>query len=188
MKKKKIFGAKSVIMAGLVLALAAAVWLNMKYSSDAGGFLTTTNSTSSSAKNLGDTKYVMTESNDGDIETSAAESDYFTTARAERKKTREQALAIIEETLKDTSANDKAKEEAQKKKTVIADRMEKEASIETLIKAKNYDDAVVVIGDDSVSAVVKANEILQSQTLQIQDIITSQMEISLEKIKIIPIK
>lgn len=186
MKKKKIFGKKQVIMAGLVVALAGAVWLNMKYSSGAGGFIAT--GSASSTKNLGDTQYVLNESESEVTETAAAEADYFTTARADREKTRNEAINLLKETVDDTTATDEAKTKANNKINEIAGRMEKESAIETLVKSKGFDEAVTVIGDDSVTVIVKAEELLSSQTLQIQDAVTSQTEISLDKIKIVAIK
>ncbi len=180
MKKKKIFGTKQIVMAALLAALGGAVWLNMQYSTAAGGFVTN----ASSNKNLGDTKYVATVSQDSATPT-AASTDYFKTAAAERKSAREEALALLEDTLKSADSDSEAKADATEKMALIAERMEKEASIETLIKAKGFEKAIVIIGDDNVTAIVSAEELLPSQILQIQDAVTSQTEISLENIKIV---
>ena len=180
MKKRKIFGAKQIVMAALLAALGGAVWLNMQYSTTAGGFVQST----SSNKNLGDTKYVATVSEGSAVETAAA-NDYFKAAAADRKSAREEALALLEDTLKDADSNSEAKAEATEKMTLIAERMEMEASIETLVKAKGFEKAVAVIGDDNVTVIVAAEELLPSQILQIQDAVTSQTEISLENIKIV---
>ena len=180
MKKRKIFGAKQIVMAALLAALGGAVWLNMQYSTTAGGFV----QNSSSGKNLGDTKYVATVSEASALE-AAASTDYFKTAAADRKKARDEALALLESTLKSADSDSEAKADATEKMTLIAERMEKEAAIETLIKAKGFEKAVAVIGDGNVTVIVSAEELLPSQILQIQDVVTSQTEISLENIKIV---
>lgn len=182
MSKKSFFGKKQIVLAGLVVALAAAVWLNMEYSSGAGGFVNT--ASASSVKNLGDTKYVMNETS-GE---SAAESDYFTTARSERETARNEAISLLKETAENVKADESAKEQANKTLSEIALRMEKESAIETLIKSKGFADAVAVIGEESVTVIVKGEELLSSQTLQIQDAVRTQTEISLEKIKIVAVK
>lgn len=182
MKNKKIFGTKHIVTAALLVALGGAVWLNMQYSTTSGGFLSTGDT--SSNKNLGDTKYVATVSDSPAVQT-AAPSDYFTSAAAERKKSRDEALALLEDTLKSAESDSAAKASATEKMTLIAERMEKEAAIETVIKAKGFEKAVAVIGDDNVTVIVSAEELLPSQMLQIQDAVTSQTEISLEKIKIV---
>lgn len=182
MKNKKIFGAKHIITAALLLALGGAVWLNMQYSTTAGGFVSTADT--SSNKNLGDTKYVATVS-EGSAVATAAENDYFKTAAADRKKSRDEALALLEDTLESTDLSNDEKIAVTEKIAIIAERIEKEAAIETLVKAKGFEKAVAVIGDDNVTVVVMAEELLPSQILQIQDAVTSQTEISLEKIKIV---
>ena len=180
MKKRKIFGTKQIVMAALLAALGGAVWLNMEYSTAAGGFIAETSST----KNLGDTKYVATVSEGSALET-AATTDYFKSAAADRKSSREEALALLEDTLKSVDSESEAKAEAVSKMALIAERIEKEAAIETLVKAKGFEKAIAVIGDESVTIIVSAEELLPSQILQIQDAVTSQTEISLEKIKIV---
>lgn len=180
MKKKKIFGTKQIVTAALLAALGGAVWLNMQYSTAAGGFMSNT----SSNKNLGDTKYVANISDTSALQT-AAPTDYFKSAAADRKNSREEALALLEDTLKSADSDSDAKADAVTKMTLIAERMEKEAAIETLVKAKGFEKAVVVIGDDNVTVIVSAEELLPSQILQIQDAVTSQTEISLENIKIV---
>ncbi len=185
MKNKKIFGKKQILMAALVLALGGAVWLNMQYSSTAGGFVT--GSVTSTVKNLGDTKYVGNIS-EGETVQTAATPDYFSEAVAARKAARDEALSLLEQTVKDVNADSTAKAAATQKMAVIAECMEKEASIETLIKAKGFEKVVVVIGDNDVNVVIKSDDLLPSQTLQIQDAVTTVTEISLENIKIVNIK
>ena len=72
--------------------------------------------------------------------------------------------------------------------TAIADNATKEKSIETVLKAKGFNDCLAVISSDSVSVIVKKDKLLQSETLQIQDAVKSQVDIELEKIKIITVK
>lgn len=183
MKKRKIFGKHQLIMAALVLVLGGAVWLNMEYASGAGGFLQT--GKTSSHKNLGDTKYVMTESVVSATETAATVDDYFAKARADRNQTREEALTLLEEAAEQVGADAEAKAAVTEQLTAMATRMEQEASAEALIKAKGFADAVVIIGAQDVNVIVQSDELLQSQILQIQDAILSEIEISLENIKIV---
>lgn len=62
-----------------------------------------------------------------------------------------------------------------------------EANIESLIRAKGYEDAVVMIGDDSVNAVVAPPEGgLQAEDVTvIKDIIISETGMSAGQIKIV---
>ena len=64
-----------------------------------------------------------------------------------------------------------------------------QSDIETLIKAKGFSDCVVIISEDSATAIVKVeNELNTEQTLQIQDIFLQNTKFSLENIKIFQVK
>lgn len=180
MKKGKVFGKSQIAVTAMVLALAAAIWLNMKY-------------TPSSGKYLGEASYVNnTSSEGGAVQTSAKaetkDQDYFTTAKKERESARKKAQELIEETLKSDKLTDEDKKSAIAKTEEIAGRMESEGNIEALLKAKGFDKALAVISDTGISVVVKSEGLTSAQTLQIQDIITSETNIPLSNIKIVPIK
>ena len=70
----------------------------------------------------------------------------------------------------------------------LGTNIERENNIETLLKAKGFKDAVAIIGEEGISVVVKSEGLTSAQTLQIQDIVTSETSITLANIKIIPIK
>ena len=55
-------------------------------------------------------------------------------------------------------------------------------------KAKGFEKTVAVIGDNNVSVIVKSDGLTTAQTLQIQDIITSETKIPLGNIKIVAVK
>lgn len=178
MKKGKVFGKHHVVLALMVLALCAAVWLNMKFSS--------------TEKYLGEATLVSnSEIASGEAVQTAAKADsedYFEKAKKDRQKALDEAQEIVEETLKSANATDSERETALKTTSDIAKRVEKANNIETLLKAKGFEKAVVVIGESDVSVVVKSEGITTAQTLQIQDIVTAQTEISLSNIKIVTIK
>ncbi len=200
MKKGTIIGKRQIVLAVLVAALGVAVWLNMKYASTDGGFDIT--GALDSSKYLGDAQYVNNPSvesatsetasegagESSAVQTGAEEGDYFAEARKSREDTRNQALELLQDTLADVKADSAAKEKAVEEAAEIAARMDKETSIENLLKAKGFADAVVMIGDSDVNVVVKAEELISSQTMQIQDAVQSQTEVELGNIKIVSVK
>ncbi len=183
MKKGKVFTKSQIALALLVVALGAAVWLNAKYTSvsDVEGTV---------SKFLGDVQYVGNESGSSAVQTGAAAEaeDYFVTARKEREKALKTAQEQIEETLKNENASDDDKKAAVEMSTRLAERMEAQANIENLLKAKGFKEALVVIADESITVVVRSDGLLASETLQIQDIATQHSGISLSGVKIIPVK
>lgn len=179
MKKGKVFGKHHVVLALMVMALGAAVWLNMKFSS--------------TEKYLGQATLV----NDSEISTGEAvqtaakaeqSTDYFETAKKDRQKALNEAQELVEESLKSANATDAEREKALKTTADIAARIEKANNIETLLKAKGFEKAVVIISDTEVSVVVKSEGITTTQTLQIQDIVTAQTQTPLSNIKIVAVK
>ena len=177
MKKGKVFSKGQVIAVLMVIALGGAVWLNMKFSS--------------SNKYLGEAKYVSNTSSSA-VETSAnvkaSDTDYFKSAVEDRNKALKESQEIIKETLNSDKLTDKDKESAVNLGKELAQRVEQANNIETLLKAKGFKQAVAVISDGSVNIVVKSDGLTTAQTLQIQDIVTSESGMSLESIKIVTVK
>lgn len=178
---------KGFVMAALVAALGGAVWLNMNYSA-ASGDLLQKSADSSTLKNLGETEYVNQNTDTSATQTSAKVSDYFSKARSDREKARNEAIALLKETVNDAKAEAEAKKTANEKLNIIAENMEKESAIETVIKAKGFEEAVAVIGEKEINIMVPGGDLTQSQVLQIQDAVTANSSISVENIKIVPIK
>ena len=178
MKKGKVLGKSQIAVAVMVIALGAAIWLNTKY-------------LPSSEKYLGETSYVSnTASDENAVQTSASvkeSDDYFSKIKKERENTYNNASETIEETLKNTNISEADKKEALKKLDELAERMEKENNIEALLKAKGFSKAVAVIGDSGINIVVDSEGLTTAKTLQIQDIVTSETDISLNDIKIVPV-
>lgn len=174
MKKGKVLGKAQLALVLMVMALGVAVWLNMKFSSE---------------KYLGQAAYVGNNQEGESVPTSAgAQKDSFLEAKDEREKTHDEIKDMVSNTLNSEKLSDEDKAQAVKKVEQLADRIEKESNIETLLKAKGFEKAVAVIGDNSVSVVVKSDGLTTTQTLQIQDIIVAQTSIPLGNIKIIAVK
>lgn len=176
MKKGKVLGKGHIAVALMVVALGAAVWLNMKFSSQ---------------KFFGEAKYVDNSSGDA-VETSAKvdmeETDYFETAKKEREDALTKAQEVVEETLKNQDITDEQRQQALSGINALAARIERENNIETLLKGKGFEKAVAVIGDKGINVVVKSDGLTTAQTLQIQDIVTGETDINIGNIKIVAVK
>ena len=179
MKKGKVFTKSQAILVIMVLCLGAAVWLNMKFSS--------------SEKYLGEATYVNKSTESGDaVQTSAkvdaTDQNYFESAKKERSENLKKQQETVKETLRSSSLTDEEKSAAVDRVSELVSRMEQENNIETLLKAKDFSDALVVIGEKDINIIVKSEGLTTTQTLQIQDIITSQTNIPLANIKIVTVK
>lgn len=179
MKKGKVFGKSQIALAVMIIALAGAIWLNMSYSKDSKEAANDTPS-----KYLGQAEYVNNEQS-GEEGSSDPVTLYFQRLRSDRLNAREDAIAVIEETLESTDLSDANKKAAVDRAAELASRTEKEAAIETLLRAKGFAAGIAVIGDEDINIIVHSDELLTSQTVQIQDAVLSQTDFPLSKIKII---
>ncbi|MBO4732996.1 MAG: SpoIIIAH-like family protein, partial [Clostridia bacterium] len=175
MKKGKVFTKSQAILVIMVLCLGAAVWLNMKFSS--------------SEKYLGAASYVNGTTSGKAVQTSAkvdkTDENYFEVTKKERADNLKKQQDTVKETLRSTTLTDDEKQAAVDRVSELVSRMEAENNIETLLKAKDFADALVVIGEKDVNVIVKSEGLTTTQTLQIQDIITAQTNIPLANIKIV---
>ena len=110
---------------------------------------------------------------------------YFSSVELDRKRTRDEALEVLQSVVDNTSASEQAKTEALAEITAIAKIMDTEANIETLIEAKGFAECVAVIKDDSANIVVKSDGLQAAQISQINEIVYEQAGISPVNIKII---
>lgn len=176
MKKGKVFSKVHITMLIMALALGAAVWLNMRFSS---------------SKYLGEATYVDSQTESSAVQTSAAakqETDRFKEAISEREEAYKKAEELVRDTLDSEQLSNDDKEQALATVSKLAERIEKESNIETLLKAKGFDNTVAVIGDNSITVLVSSDGVTTAQSMQIQDIVTDETGISLGNIKIVAVK
>lgn len=175
---KKVF-----VFALLIAALSGAVYFNWQYTSKSGS-ITVSGAAKNTQKYLGDAKYV-----NATVQSTTAY-DYFEAARSKREQTYKNSLSSLNSIINNVKSTNEAKTKAAEQVTHLTETSKNEQSIESLILAKGFSDCVAVITDKSISVVVKCskNGLLASEISQIQDIVVSNSEISLENIKIIEIK
>lgn len=190
-------GKRQLVLAALVVALGAAVYLNWALSGNTQ--LPATQAVASGSRELGETLLV---NGSGSAVTSSAgsganaqktglnanTSDYFSTARLSRQKARDEAVELLEKVIDDTKGNDAAKKEAVSQAGVIAQNTLKESSIENMIKAKGFSDCIVSLENGEASVVVKTKGSAQDDAIVIKDIVSDQAGISYDKIKIVETK
>lgn len=127
-------------------------------------------------------------SNTNVTEQTTQTASYFQTYRTDRESTRDQELLYYDAIISSDSSSELAIANAESAKLALIGQMEKELVVEGLIKAKGFDDCVVSITDSSINAVVKCADLTSSQVAQIVSIITSQLSVEIENIKIIPVE
>ena len=175
-KSKKFFStkaARSVVVTAAVLLIGLAVYLNYRWFYDP-------------VDSLGYGENNMEDNYSDSLNTGAeGTNDYFAAALLTRQQSRDEAIDVL--TLVSTSedADEATRAEAQAKISAIATDIQNEANIETLVKAKGFEDCVAVIGDGTVSVIVKADTLQAKETAQILSIVYETTGISPENVSII---
>ncbi|QEY33956.1 SpoIIIAH-like family protein [Caproiciproducens galactitolivorans] len=189
-------GKRQLVLAALIVALGAAVYLNWQFSGNSP--LIATNTVASTAGHeLGEAQLAdapmsgnskSTSSVSQSKKTNASADTYFSEARLSRQKSRDQAVELLEKVLADSKSNDAAKKEAVNQAAMIAQNTLRENNAENLIKAKGFQDCLVFIQNSECSVAVKTNELTQNNAIVIKDIVSGQSGISYDKIKIVEVK
>lgn len=182
-------------LAGLVLALGTAVYLNWQFSPSTEYIDNTAKPVASEEEYWADAALAGTVPSDtpvsaADTVQADTESSDIEQLRAERTTSREDSMSTLKDIIDNASLSDSEKAAAVETLSQITKRMEAEASIETLIKAKGFKDCVVVISDSQINVILPASEkgIDAATTAIIQDIVMGQTEFSPSAIKIIESK
>lgn len=178
-KMKKFFSsksAKSALLIVAVLLIGLAVYLNYQWFYDPLGSL-----------GYGDNN--MDDANGDSAETGAdaenGESDYFSATALTRKQSRDEAIDVLKLVTENEESSEEAKLAASEKISQIAKDMQNEASIETLVKAKGFEECIAIISENSASVVVKADELQANECAQILTIVYETAGILPENVSII---
>lgn len=181
------FGKKQLVLASLVLALGAAVYLNWQF---AGTNTLPVEDTSSETSQLGaaqlvNNAYVETVTDDLQSSTeTAAQEDALAQARVDRQSSRDEALELLDNVLESVDSDSAAKQQAVEEASAIAQNILEESNVESLLQAKGYSQCVAYITEE-VCSVVMAGSVEEADTLIVQEIVMEQTGLSADKIKII---
>ena len=166
--------AKSIVIASAALLIGLAVYLNYRW------FYDPTASLGFGDNNM-ENNYSDTSSTGGNAESN----DYFTSTALDRKEARDEAIDVLKMVTENPEASAEAKAEAQSKISQIAVDIQNEANIETLVKAKGFEECVAIISEDAVSVIVSAESLQAAEAAQILTIVYETTGINPENVSII---
>jgi len=210
---KKLDRQRKVTLAVLSMALVVAVYLNWQYSRTGADVHITTDEASvelneeltqyleqqninpdgdllatnmeteeETVKNYGDAQLVAT--------TEKSAQKYFEETRLTRQKSRDEALDVLQKTLKNAKISESEKAQATEKLSDIVKDITTETDVENLVKAKGFADCVAFISEDKISVAVqtKNGELTKQNVAQIRDVVLSKTDIGSQNIVVIEVK
>ena len=157
----KVFARRNIVIFSVVVLIGLAVYLNYLWFYDP-----------IDAVGYGDqdTSGDVADDGTGDSLPTGGGTDYFSATILSRQTARDEAMEVLQSVV--DTAEGEEREAALAGITKLANDMEQEASIESLVKAKGYAQCVTVISGDSASVVVSSEIPLEeSQVAQITEIV-----------------
>ena len=176
MKKAK----RNIIIVTVMLFVCAAVYLNWSYNNS-----------------WGRADEAMVEAEDAAMaaalgqEDEAQEAfDYFAEARLTRQTSRDEALSLLQTAAASESASQETIDGAMDAISAMAQWSMQETQVENLLIAKDFDDCVVYMSDDSVTVAVPApmEGLSEAAVARITETITAETDYDATQLRVIEIK
>ncbi len=117
--------------------------------------------------------------------TGSAESNYFDAYRENRQSVRDMEMRYVQTLSSSENSDEAVKKQAEERLLEIAALMEKELKIESLIRAKGFEDAIAFVEEGSVNIVVKATELTSAQATKILKLVADETGEASQNITII---
>ena len=110
--------------------------------------------------------------------------EYFTNSRIQRDTMYSQMIESYQKILENTNISEEQKSISSNEINKINETKNAIMIAENLIKTKGFEDVVVFVNSDSISVIVKKDELETADIAQIQNIITRELNANIEEIHI----
>ena len=120
--------------------------------------------------------------------TTYSSSSFFATSKQDRLDTRNESIAQYKEIISSSASSEEAKKNAQSSMGAILEAMTMETTMEGLIKAKGFSEALVNYSSTYINVILQSSELTETEVAQIVEIIQNQTNRDIDYIKIIPVE
>ncbi len=111
--------------------------------------------------------------------------DYFALSVINRQRVRDEAMEILLDLTNSEATDAMAKADAYNEMTRMANEITSEANIESLVKAKGFNNCVAVVSNDDVNVVVESDGLTVNEVAQIKEIVYLECGVHPDNVKII---
>lgn len=182
---------RQLLLATLIIALAAAVFVNWYYTrpdiqSAGADAAVTTEPQALGGANLGDARYVIsTDATLDDVAAQAQASEYFAGAKLRRKTAHDEAAEALNDIIKDSSSSSEAVGEASDALKALAEAISLESDIENLITAKVGCENLVILNGGNAEIIVENGSLDDVSVVKIKEVAVKQTGYPVDNITII---
>lgn len=110
---------------------------------------------------------------------------FFASARSEREATRESEFLSLDAIVNSESSSASAKQTAEQQKLKLVERMEMELALETAIKARGFEDAIVTIGEGGITVIVDGEPLDKTETNKILSIVVAEAKCKPSEVRVL---
>lgn len=187
MKIKK----RHIVLASMVLALSAAVFLNWQLSGNSIisetesrelGVATYVNRSVTATSDEAVVRNINTES---ESELSDEQTEYFTNTRVERQKTQDEVISLAKQVLELAESSEEAMEESAEQLSELEDNLLSQNRIESTLKAKGFSECLCWIDNSSCTVIVPKEDMNDNSALVIMDCVSKVADLPFENISIV---
>lgn len=200
----KILKRKQIIVTVIALMLVAAGYLNFANQNRENNLIPTSSvADSEMMAGIGDAQLVnanevsqnnvesdtnqeniVNEVKNTNISEKTQEDSYFDETRLEREKMYSQMLENYQKILETNNLSSDEKKNAQEEIKEINNEKNAIMIAENLVKTKGFKDIIIFKNNGNVTAIIKADKLEEKEISQIQNIITRELNVSINKINI----
>lgn len=123
---------------------------------------------------------------DGQLAGGDSVETFFSTYRTSRETARAEEMSYLEAIIASETSTEEAKATAETMKQDLLNNIEAELVIESLIKAKGFEDAVVTMSTNNVNVIVNKSELEQQEVAQILNVILEETDYTASEVVVVP--
>lgn len=186
---------RQLLLATLIIALAAAVFVNWYYtrpdveSAGVNAAVTTTQPQAQEGANLGDARYVIsTDTVLEDAPAQAMANEYFASAKLRRQTAHDEAAEALNDVINDNPSSESVAQQAGEMLKELSNSISLESDIENLISAKVGCENLVILNRGNAEIIVENGSLDDVSIVKIKEIAVEQTGYPVENISITEMK
>ncbi len=121
-------------------------------------------------------------------QTVADTGNYFEQARMNKETSRSKSLEILNQTAENESFDAEIRQKAGDKILAVAGNVQKESEIESIAQSKGYSEICVYVDDNEANVMVRKDGFASDDVVKLTSIVTEQLKISAQNVKIVEVK
>lgn len=109
---------------------------------------------------------------------------FFVDARIDREQARSRRIELLEGLIANPEVNDETRQRAEEELVALSRRITQEAEIESLIRARGFEQVLVYLYDEAAVVIVNAADLTEAQAAQVADAVNKVASVPVSSISV----